>query len=239
MIHVAIVDDEETERDRLSSLLLKYSEEKDIPFELTGYRNGILFLTDYPSHHFDLVFLDVDMPTMDGLATAKSLREMDSSVVLVFVTTLARYAIRGDAVDALDYLLKPLSYPAFSLKINKAIGLCLRNSRNRITVKTRNSMAVFPASSIIYVESEGHKITYHTEKGDFPSYGTMKEVEALLPGDSFFRLNSSYIVNLGFVSGCNGSSALLAQGGSVEISRARKKEFLEALQNYHFSAGGF
>lgn len=238
MLNVAIIDDEEKERMSLSRFLNRYAEEKSEVFNLEFFQDGVQFITKYQTNGFDLVFMDVDMPNMDGLATAKKLRELDSSVVLIFVTNLAQYAIKGYEVEALDYLLKPLTYEAIALKIAKAVSLCKRNSRNRITVKTRSSQAVFPAASIIYIESEGHRILYHTENGDFPVYGTMKETVAQLPQNTFFRVNSGYIVNLGYVSGYDGAILYLGGRGKIGISRARKKDFLEALANYRLAMGG-
>ena len=236
MLRVAVVDDEQTEREHLSALLKKYGEAKNETFDIKSFANGILFLADYQRDSFDLIFMDVDMPYMDGIEAAHRLRKIDTSVVLIFVTNIARYAIRGYEVDALDYLLKPLTYQAFSLKLPKAVSICKRNSTNIITVKTRNSQAIFPISSLIYIESNGHHITYHTEQGDFPAYGTMKDAAVQLPEEMFFRVNSGYIVNLGYVSGYDGSVIFLNGRGQIEVSRARKKDFLEAMTNYHISA---
>lgn len=238
VLNVAVVDDEEKERERLNQLLTRYAEAKDETFHIVGFQDGVQFITKYQTDAFDMVFMDVDMPGMDGFATAQKLRKLDSSVVLIFVTNLARYAIKGYEVEALDYLLKPLTYEAFALKIAKAVSICKRNNRNRITIKTRSSQAVFPASAIIYIESDGHRILYHTENGDFSAYGTMKDVGAQLPPDSFFRVNSGCIVNLSYVSGYDGAMLFLSGRGKVEISRARKKDFLEALANYRLAIGG-
>ena len=221
MLNVAVVDDEEKERAHLSRLLTRYAQAKGEKFRTVPFESGVQFLTGYQADSFDMVFMDVDMPGLDGFATARKLREQDSSVVLIFVTNLARYAIKGYEVDALDYLLKPLTYEAFALKIKKAVSICQRNCKNRVIIKTRSSQAVFPASSVAYVESDGHRILYHTE----------------LPPDSFFRVNSGYIVNLDYVSGYDGALLFLKSGDRVEISRARRKDFLEALANYHISMG--
>lgn len=238
MINVAIVDDERSATAHLQVLLKRYSNEVGIGFHISAFDNGIQFIEGYRTNHFDLVFMDVDMPDMDGFETASRMRKLDSSAVLIFVTNIARFAIRGYEVDAMDYLLKPLSYEALYLKIPKALAMCQRQQHVRVTIKTRNGQSMFPATSVIYVESEGHHITYHTEQGDFQSYGTMKEVESQLPEQGFFRFNNGYIVNLAFVTGYDGALLFLRGKGRIEISRARRKAFLEALQNYHSFTGG-
>lgn len=238
MIRVAIVDDERQAIEHLQTLLNRYAGETGISFRISAFSDGIHFIEGYRTDHFDLVFMDVDMPDMDGFEVARRMREVDSSAVLIFVTNIARFAIRGYEVNAMDYLLKPLSYEAFFLKIPKALAMCQRQQQVRVTVKTRNGQSMFPATSVIYVESEGHHITYHTEQGDYQSYGTMKDVETQLPEQGFFRCNSGYIVNLAFVTGYDGSLLFLLGKGSIEISRARRKAFLEALQNFHSYTGG-
>lgn len=237
MIRVAIVDDECKAREHLLELLKRYADEADADFDIAVFSDGIHFLEGYRTASFDLVFMDVNMPDMDGFETARRMREMDSSSVLIFVTNIARFAIRGYEVNAMDYLLKPLSYEAFFLKIPKALAVCRRQQQVRITIKTRNGQSMFPATSVIYVESEGHHITYHTEQGDYQSYGTMKDVEAQLPMAEFVRCNSGYIVNLAFVTGCDSSRLFLQGEGSIEISRARRKAFMAALQKYHSFTG--
>ncbi len=237
MIHVAVVDNEVSAQQHLQALLARYSQETNTPIQVAAYDSGILFLDRYRSEHYDLVLMDVDMPEMDGFETAAHLREIDPTVVLMFVTNVARHAIRGYEVGALDYIVKPLSYEAFYLKLPTALSQCKRNMTRKVIIRTRSGQNVLDTASVIYVESNGHHITWHTEQGDHPSYSTMKEVETLLDSEGFFRCNSGYIVNLAQVAGFEGSILPMAGGAQVEISRARKKEFLNALQRYYFKGG--
>lgn len=238
MIRVAIVDDERNAAEHLLALLNRYTSDYGVTFNATLFNDGIQFIEGYRANHFELVFMDVDMPDKDGFEIAKRMREMDSSAVLIYVTNIARFAIRGYEVNAMDYLLKPLSYEAFCLKIPKALAKCQRQQQIRVTIRTRNGQFMFPATSIAYVESDGHHITYHTESGEYSCYGTMKEIEDQLPKESFFRCNNGYIVNLAFVAGYDGVLLFITGAGSVEISRARRKAFLAALQNFYSFTGG-
>lgn len=237
MVTIAIVDDERSELEHLQAMLERYAAEVGRSFKLMRFESGAAFLEACRSLSFDLVFLDVDMPAMNGFDAARKLRAFDATAVLIFVTNVAQMAIRGYEVNALDYLLKPLSYEAFSLKLPKALAQCARNDAGRIVVRTRSGQSVFPASSILYVASEGHHITYYTENGQFEYYGTMKDVVGALPGERFFRCNSGSIVNLTFVASCDGASLVLTNGQRIDVSRARRREFLEALQRYYYSEG--
>ncbi len=120
MLHVAVVEDNDRDAEYLLSPLKRYGRENNMEIEAKRYVNGILFLEQYRGD-FDLVFMDIDMPAMNGMNTAKALREMDAHVVLIFVTALARFALNGYEVDAFDFIVKPLQYNFFSSNMSSAV----------------------------------------------------------------------------------------------------------------------
>ena len=123
MIRIAIVEDDQSADDQLTACLEKLSLQSKEVFDLSHYPDAQQFLFAFHSQ-FDLIFMDIEMPNMDGLSAARRMREIDSNVALVFVTNLARYAINGYEVSALDYILKPLDYDAFYLKMQKVLRYC-------------------------------------------------------------------------------------------------------------------
>lgn len=231
MLNVAIVEDLQNEADRLISCLNRYSREHGILFNIQHFTSGFQFLDDYKTN-FDIVFMDIDMPSINGLETARELRKLDSMVALVFVTNLAQYAINGYEFDALDYILKPLRYPSFALKIKKVISRCDRQKDKEIVIKTSNGEVRIPSSSIIYVDISLHSITYHTERGDYNAYGTMKQVVAQFPPEEFVLCNSCYLVNLRHVSMVEGYVIRLGEHELV-ISHPKRKKFMEAIHAYY------
>ena len=106
LISVAIVEDNSTESENLYSLLKLYGDDVGVEIKITKFDNGFKFLDGYKAV-YDVVFLDIEMPDMDGMTVARKLREFDRSIFVVFVTNIAKYAIHGYEVDALDYFLKP------------------------------------------------------------------------------------------------------------------------------------
>ena len=108
MYRIAIVEDEEQDYLRAQGYLNRYGQEKNISFNIQRYESAEVFLTNYQSQH-DIVFMDIRMGGMDGMRAARKLREMDQAVILIFLTSLAQYAVQGYEVDALDYILKPLA----------------------------------------------------------------------------------------------------------------------------------
>ena len=120
MIRVAVVEDEAVHADRLIACLRRYGRENDLAFSVARFSDAISFLETYRGG-FDLVFLDIRMPGIDGMEAAKRLRGIDAAVQLVFVTSLVRYAVDGYAVGAADYIVKPFSYEVFALKLSRIL----------------------------------------------------------------------------------------------------------------------
>ncbi len=106
MITVAIVDDNKSETEALTSFLKQYGDECGEKLEITAFKSGFDFLDGYKAV-YDVVFMDIEMPEMDGMSAARRLRQFDGDIAIIFVTNIAKYAIAGYEVGALDYFLKP------------------------------------------------------------------------------------------------------------------------------------
>ena len=180
---------------------------------------------------YDIIFMDIQMPGIDGMRAAERLRAIDSTVVLIFVTSLAQYAIQGYSVGALDYILKPVSYPALALKLQRAVSYCVQHKELGIVISTNDGMVRLGERQIKYVEIYNHHILYHTTQGNYSAYGTLKQVEQALPETGFFRCNNQCIINLGYVTKIDGYNAIV-DGKTFTISRLRKKDFLKELHCY-------
>lgn len=229
---IAIVDDEQESIDSLRQCLDLYANEYGVSFDTDLFTDGANFLSGYKPG-YDVVFMDVDMPKLNGLLAAKSLRSFDDNVVLVFITNLAKYAIKGYEVNARDYILKPLNYSAFKLKIKRILSAVKIKQDKNILLTSNGTTVKVDENSIYYIEINNHNIVYHTEKGDFTSYGTMKLVEKTLSKNQFFRCNSGYLVNLKHISKVAGNEVIIVNGDRLVISRARKKEFLERIHKFY------
>lgn len=109
MIRVAIVEDEEAVREQLLGYVQRYTRQYGTTFEVRTFSDGVEILEGYRPV-YDLILLDVEMKHLDGMETAQRIRALDSDVMIVFITNMAQYAIKGYAVGALDYVLKPVPY---------------------------------------------------------------------------------------------------------------------------------
>ena len=232
MYKVSIVEDEEEAFGVLKKCLEQYSEETGTAFEISWYNSGLKFLSEYKAD-CSLVFMDIELPDINGIKTSEKLREIDSCVGLVFITNIAKYAIDGYRVNALDYVLKPVTYASLKIKLDRILAR-LKKADKKIVITSRNEQNVVGVNSVYYVEVSVHNIVYHTESGDYNSYGTLKEVMRDFPADQFIRCNNCYFVNLAHISGFSGSTLQIGPY-SIEISRSRKKEVLAAYNKYRLA----
>ena len=183
------------------------------------------------SRPYDIALLDIDMGETNGIELARKLRAENENIVIIFITNMAQYAIRGYAVDALDYVLKPVSYFAFSQRLNRAIERMKKREAKVIMVNIKGGMVRINIANIYYIESQGHTLILHTILGDYETTGKMKEMDEKLSGMNFCRGNKGYLINLQHVDRIQDNCAVV-KGEELVLSRARKKEFMEALTRY-------
>ncbi len=227
---LAVVDDELKITELLKGYIKRYEEEFHCSLNVSVFNNPNDFLTTYSSD-YDLVLMDIEMPGLNGIETAKELRRIDSRVVLMFITNMAQYAINGYEVEAVDFVIKPVSYPDFVLKLQKAMRYIVRNQDKKLILNTQDSVVHIHVSDIYYIEVIRHYLIYHTVNGDYTVRGVMKEVEADLLEYHFVRSNHCYLVNLKYVESIRGNTVKL-NGNDLQISRNKKNEFLTAFARY-------
>lgn len=230
MVRVAIVEDDPNYIRQLQEYLERYGRESGESAEVSVFQDGDEIVEGYRPR-FDVILMDVEMRFMDGMTAAREIRKVDPEVVIIFITNMTQYAIQGYEVDALDYVLKPVSYFAFSQRLDRAITRMKRRERQYITVPVRGGMRKLDISHIYYVESWNHDLTFHTREGDFTAGMTMRQAEEQLGTHHFFRGNNSYLINLEHVDGVQDGCAVV-KGQALKLSRPRKNAFLEALSDY-------
>lgn len=228
---IAIIEDEPEQSAALRQYLERYEQENDFHFSVTEFSNAVLFLENYKAE-YHVVFMDIRMPHLNGMTAAHRLRELDTKVGLIFITSLSQYAISGYEVDALDYILKPVKYYDFALKFSHALDRIDKEEEPTIVVPTDSGMVRLTVAGIRYIESRGRFAVYHTSDGrEYSQYATMASLEKLLAPHGFSRCNSCYLVNLRYVVNIKGYTAFLDEG-TLKISQPRKKAFQKDFINY-------
>ena len=231
MLSIAVVDDETVFSDRLCAFIGRYARENGIEASTVCFQDGLDITDDFKSR-WDIIFLDIQMKHLDGLAAAKRIRACDSDVIIIFVTSMAQYAINGYEVDAFDYVLKPLEYPQFVLRMKKAVKeVEKRKNHSFVYLKKWSDWVKVSTDDILYIEVNGHTLKYVTAEDTYEKRARIGDAEEELAGQPFSRCSLSYLVNLKRVDRISKDTVIIGPY-ELPISRNRKKEFLQAFTDY-------
>lgn len=233
MAQIAVVEDNDAMRAQLCGFIAQYAQESGHQLDVTAFSDGAQLVEPYRPG-FDIIFLDIEMPTLGGMPTAERIRRKDPDVVLVFVTNMAQYAIRGYEVDALDFVLKPVSYYQFSTKLERALQRIRRRRGGQVALQVSGGVQLLDTDDILYLETRDRLLHYHTATDTWSVRGSLLKAEKDLAAYHFARCNQCYLVNLRHVRGVQDD---LVQVGEerlerLEISRRRRTAFLAALAAY-------
>lgn len=235
-MRIAVVDDEEMVRKQIESYVKQFCQTKELPVECVCFEEAVTFLKNYKAS-FDAVFLDIKMPGYNGMEAAKILRQTDQNTILVFITNLKQYAIHGYDVDAIGFVVKPITQYDFDVVMDKVVRRIEAGISRDITVKTANGMSRLKINDIYYIEVIKHKLIFHTVFGLVESWGTLVTTEKMLPDRSFSRCNVCYLVNLRHVQSVDRETVTVC-GESLKIARSRKREFMMDLARYEGTMEG-
>ncbi|HCS66795.1 MAG TPA: DNA-binding response regulator [Oribacterium sp.] len=231
MLKIAVVEDQQEVREELCLFVRRYAEENSLQAEVVPIEDGEAVAEHYEPG-WDIIFMDVEMPGLDGFRAAEKIRETDAEVVLVFVTNMAQYAIRGYEVDALDYVLKPVNYAQFALKLSRALQRVERRKGGQVTLQLPGGdVQLLYTKEIHYLETSSRMLHYHTVKGIFSVRASLQSAEKQLAGYHFARCNQCYLVNLAHVRGIEDGFVLVGED-RLEVSRRQRAAFMTALASY-------
>lgn len=237
MLNIAIVEDNAADMEQIKRCLEFVKAKDDVEYTVTEFTDAVRFLFK-STLEYDLIFLDIQMPSLDGMQAAAKIREHNKTVGIVFVTNMRQFAVKGYEVGALDFILKPVNPNDFYMKMQHIISRLRFNRKEQILVGAGDSMALIPVNSILYLEVSGHYVTYHTRLGAWKEYSTLKVVEKKLAAYPFFkRCNRFYLVNLNHVEAIRGDEVVVG-GASLAVSRARKTDFCKEFAAFVSGSGG-
>ncbi|MCI9032271.1 MAG: response regulator transcription factor [Clostridia bacterium] len=230
MINVGIIEDDELAASRLAEMLKLYGQEKNASFSVSIFDSAEEALRQ-AAGKFDVLFIDIELGGLDGMSAAREIRKNDEKTVIVFVTNVARLAVEGYSVGALDYIVKPVGKARFFQTMNGVMKKLERLRSVKIAVSTTGGTALLDSAEITYVEVFGHCLVYHTGGESVSEWAPLSRAEKILSNYGFARCSKSCLVNLRYVTGIDGDEAVVA-GKKIKIGRNKRKAFLAELNTY-------
>lgn len=246
MLNAILIDDDESNLSSLREKLSKHCPQITIVAMCDNGQDGKIAIE---SHHPDVVFLDIEMPVMNGFLMLQQLEYKNFE--LIFVTAYDQYAIKAIRYSALDYLVKPVEVQELKEAVAKAesnrikhqtpsqIELLLEHFQKkqprRIPIPTADGLHFIDLEGILYLEASNNYTTIYLTTGQkFLVCRTLKDFEEMLPDTMFFRIHSSYVINKSQVENYirgEGGLVIMRNGVSLDVSKRRKSEFLKAIGN--------
>ena len=216
---IAICDDMEEDVKYISSAVNKWAEKENITVDIEMFPSAESFLFRYAEQKaFDILLLDVEMPSMNGVELAKRIRKENDAVQIIFITGYTDYISEGYEVSALHYLVKPLSETKLFEVLNRAV-LKIRKNEKSLYLSLSGETVRIPIYEIKYLEVQQNYVTVHSKK-DYTVKKTLGEFERELD-ERFYRMGRSFIVNLSCIDKITKTDVFLSDGSVIPLSRGQ------------------
>lgn len=232
VIRIVLVDDEALQITYMQQLLKQAAERLSLVIQIDSYQSGEAFLFALEDHlDWDLAFLDIEMAQINGMEVAKRIRQLSPDLALVFATAYAEYAVEGYAVQALDYLLKPISLEKIEHVLQRFITL-RPETPHYLIVDVEGQPIRLAFEEILYLEANKREVLVNTEQATYTVRQTLADFVALLD-QRFVQTHRSYYVNLDAVTHLLKQDVQIKTGDLIPLSRRQAKEVQQAFIHYY------
>lgn len=230
-MNIAICDDEQFISEQIKKLIEKRMTDACIEM----YDRGDDLLS--AKKHFDIVFLDIVMDGINGIDTAKALREKKEETVIIFITGIKEYVFEAFDVAAFHYLLKPVMEEKFFRVLECAAEEVKKHHRQEpLLIRTRTRNITLMKNDILYVESRGKKVEIHTTGKNVEVYAAMNKLEKCL-GDDFYRCHRGYLVNMTYIEEYGSDSITLGNGEIIYMAKEKYGDFVKTYMRFIRNGG--
>lgn len=231
MREIVICEDVEIERNLLNTVLRQYFHEINEEVRILEYESGEAFVADVEEGYTDmeLLFLDIYMKELNGMETARRIRELECKVPIVFLTSSRDFAVESYEVHASGYLLKPFEEEKLKDLLNRILHI---EMKRRIAVKQRRQYRYIYLDEICYIDSYKHSLVLHLSDGtEIATSGKLVEMEERIHDKRFLRCHQSYLVNMDYIADIR-ENFIMGDGTEVPIRVRGKKEILDNYYKY-------
>ena len=232
-MNIAICDDLQLHMELLEKYIEEYAANHNQIVEFSYFSSGEALLENFEKDKYGILFLDIYMSGKSGIETAKAMRETGSQCLIIFTTTSLDHAIESFDLQAIHYLVKPLSYN----KVENALDRCMQRLTLKdkyIEIMSERVMVRVLLKELMFAEVYSNVMVLHTTSGDVKTYMTLDDLAVLLEGNEFLRCHRSYIVNMDFIIGMENCDFLLKNNQKVPIPRQDKVLMKQYYANYLF-----
>lgn len=230
-VKIAVCDDNKADQDYIINLLREYGKENEVIPEIQAFISAEQFLFQYADEKdYQIIVLDIEMEKMSGVELAKKLREENKEIQIFFVTGFPDYIAEGYEVDALHYLMKPVSREKVFRVMQKAVSN-LKTEEKVLFVQENGEMQKVLEKNIFYIEVFSHACMIHTTEGTVETKMAINDLEKKL-SEGFIRVHRSYLVNLEQIKKIGKTELFLENGKDVPLSRRKYKEVNMAFIRY-------
>lgn len=226
MITVSICEDESYFVSELKKMLDEYCSLREIHVSISTFSDGEELLAS--NQVADIILMDIKLPTSNGMEIIRHLRDLGSDSQVIFITAFQKYVFQAFDLDAVHYILKPVSEEKLFSALDKAIKRVAANRGKTLLITSGTTASRVPLKDILYCEAMNHQITVHTLTEQVQFFGTLDAIEEKLD-ERFFRCHRSYIVNMDHVIDKQPGSAIMEGGDHILISRRKQQEFTQKL----------
>lgn len=228
---IAICDDDISQIEYLESILINWLKKNHYLAEILKYRSSKSFLFDYASQKdFDILLLDIEMPEINGIELAKSVRKDNTSVQIIFITGYYDYFSDGFDVSALHYLIKPVDERKLSPVLDKAV-FNLNYRQRSVLISTQDADVKLSLSDICFIEAENVYVNVHTTENSYRTRTSLTKFSELLD-ETFMKVHRSYIVSLKYVKKISKNEITMLSGNIIPLRRGMYEEIYSALIKY-------
>lgn len=230
MVRIAICDDEKNMSDQIQRMARAFFRAKNQDVSVRRFSGGEELLRY--DRQIDLLFLDIQMAGMDGMETARRLREGGFRGVLIFITVLKEMVFSAFEVQAYDYLVKPVREEDFERTMERYFASLQNAGEAGLLVRRGYENRIISLSDIVFCEIIDRKVYLHLASSEVVDYyERIENLESKLGGD-FFRCHRSYLIHLKYLESYKNGTAYMEGGKMIPVSRLRGREFSEVILRY-------
>lgn len=240
MIRAAFCDDDRSVLNELQVLMDGYREERNQKIICTAFNSPLELIAQIEKGmRFDVLFLDVLMPGVDGIETAQEIRAYDSAMKIIFLTSSAEYAVQSYTVNAYFYQMKPICQENFYRLMDSVIGECEKAQKENLIIKSRRGVTQIELDQLIYCEVRSRTLAFHMQNGEvIEGAGGMDDLSRQLAEyDNFLRVHRSYLVNMEYIKTISYKAVLMINQDEIPVPHGKCSEIKNQYLEYVFSKG--